>query len=44
MWIEQRLNEAYRRKIQGHSGRGIGEQVYAHISDEQLREELNKLV
>ena len=44
MWIEQRLNEAYRRKIQGHSGRGIGEQVYAHISDEQLCEELNKLV
>lgn len=43
MWKEKRLDEAMRRKIQGHSGKGIGEIVYTHFEFEKLREELNKL-
>jgi integrase len=43
MWREARLDEAMRRKIQGHSGKGIGEMVYTHFEFELLREELNKL-
>ena len=43
MWREKRLDEAMRRKIQGHSGKGIGEMVYTHFEFEKLREELNKL-
>lgn len=43
MWKEKHLDEAYRRKIQGHSGKGIGEMVYTHLDLEKLREELNKL-
>lgn len=43
MWKEKRLDEAMRRKIQGHSGKGIGEMVYTHFELEKLREELNKL-
>jgi integrase len=43
MWREKRLDEAMRRKIQGHSGKGIGEIVYTHFELEKLREELNKL-
>lgn len=43
MWKEKRLDEAMRRKIQGHSGKGIGEIVYTHYELEKLREELNKL-
>lgn len=43
MWKEKRLDEAIRRKIQGHSGKGIGEIVYTHFELEILREELNKL-
>ena len=43
MWKEKRLDEAMRRKIQGHSGKGIGEMVYTHFEFELLREELNKL-
>lgn len=43
MWHEKHLNEAMRRKIQGHSGKGIGEQVYTHMEFEALKEELNKL-
>jgi integrase len=43
MWKEKRLDEAMRRKIQGHSGKGIGEIVYTHFELEKLREELNKL-
>lgn len=42
-WMEAHLNEAMRRKIQGHSGKGIGEQVYSHLELAKLREELNKL-
>jgi integrase len=43
MWKEKKLDEAMRRKIQGHSGKGIGEIVYTHFDLELLREELNKL-
>ena len=43
MWKEKRLDEAMRRKIQGHSGRGIGEIVYTHFEFESLKSELNKL-
>ena len=42
-WKEKKLDEAMRRKIQGHSGKGIGEIVYTHFEFELLREELNKL-
>ena len=41
-WIELKLDEPIRRKIQGHSGAGIGEQVYAHISVDSMRNELEK--
>lgn len=43
IWKEKGLDEAMRRKIQGHSGKGIGEMVYTHFEFERLREELNKL-
>ncbi|MBR4295743.1 MAG: site-specific integrase [Clostridia bacterium] len=43
MWKEKKLDEAMRRKIQGHSGKGIGEIVYTHFEFEKLREELNQL-
>ena len=43
MWKEKKLDEAMRRKIQGHSGKGIGEIVYTHFDLELLKEELNKL-
>ena len=43
MWKEKKLDEAMRRKIQGHSGKGIGEIVYTHFDLEKLSEELNKL-
>ena len=43
MWGDAKLNEAMRRKIQGHSGKGIGEIVYTHFDFEKLKEELNRL-
>ena len=43
MWREKKLDEAMRRKIQGHSGKGIGEIVYTHLELECLRNELNCL-
>ena len=43
MWKEKHLDEAMRRKIQGHSGQGIGEMVYTHYEMQKLRDELNKL-
>lgn len=43
MWKEKKLDEAMRRKIQGHSGKGVGEIVYTHFELEKLKEELNKL-
>ncbi len=43
MWKEKKLDETFRRKIQGHSGKGIGEQVYTHIDMDNLKTELNLL-
>lgn len=43
MWKEKKLDEAMRRKIQGHSGKGIGEIVYTHFELEKLKAELNAL-
>ncbi len=43
MWKEKKLDETFRRKIQGHSGKGIGEQVYTHIDMENLKAEINQL-
>lgn len=43
MWKEKKLDEAFRRKIQGHSGKGIGEQVYTHLDMEKLKEEINQM-
>jgi integrase len=43
MWMEKHLDEAMRRRIQGHSGKGIGEIVYTHFELKKLAEELNKL-
>ncbi len=43
MWKEKQLDEAMLRRIQGHSGKGIGEMVYTHFEFEILRTELNKL-
>lgn len=43
MWHDKKLSEVFRRKIQGHSGKGIGEQVYTHIEFEKLRSEINQL-
>ena len=43
MWKEKKLDEPFRRKIQGHSGQGIGEQVYTHIDMKNLKAELNRL-
>lgn len=43
MWSEKKLDEAMRRKIQGHSGKGIGEMVYTHFDMQKLLEEIDKL-
>lgn len=43
MWREKKLDETFRRKIQGHSGKGIGEQVYTHIDMQRLKDEINQL-
>ena len=43
MWKEKKLDEAMRRKIQGHSGQGIGEIVYTHYEFDELRKELHRL-
>lgn len=43
MWAKKQLNESIRRKIQGHSGKGIGDQVYTHYDIETLSAEINKL-
>lgn len=43
MWKDKKLDEAMRRKIQGHSGKGIGEMVYTHYDMSKLLEEINKL-
>ena len=43
MWKTQKLDEAMRRKIQGHSGQGIGERVYTEYEMTTLLEEINQL-
>ena len=43
MWMEKHLDEAMRRRIQGHSGKGIGEITYTHFELAKLAEELNKI-
>lgn len=43
MWTQMELNEVYRRFIQGHSRKGIGEQVYTHLSNETLLRAVNRL-
>lgn len=43
LWTGQKLNEAFRRKIQGHSGQGIGEKVYMLPDIEDLRNEMDQL-
>ena len=42
-WQALQLDEAMRRYIQGHSGQGIGEQVYIHFDPEDLATEIDKL-
>lgn len=43
LWKGQKLDEAFRRKIQGHSGHGIGERVYMMPDVEDLRDEMDQL-
>ena len=43
LWTVKKLSEIYRRRIQGHSGNGVGEDVYTHLTLDELAEELNKL-
>lgn len=43
LWKGQKLDEAFRRKIQGHSGHGVGEKVYMLPDIEDLRDELDLL-
>lgn len=43
MWKTEKLDEAMRRKIQGHAGKGIGERVYTEYNMETLLSEVNKL-
>ena len=42
-WKVLQLDESMRRYIQGHSGEGIGEQVYLHYDPPDLYEEMCKL-
>ena len=43
LWKGQRLDEAFRRKIQGHAGDGVGERVYMLPDIEDLKDEMDKL-
>lgn len=43
MWAEARLDEAIRRRIMGHAGKGVGEQVYTHFAIQEMIKEINKL-
>lgn len=43
LWKGQKLDEAIRRKIQGHSGQGIGEQVYMLPDHDDLIAEMDQL-
>ena len=43
-WIINTASQVVIRTIlQGHSGKGVGEQVYTHIDMERLKEEINQL-
>lgn len=41
-WNAQSLNEIKMRRIIGHTGKGVAESVYTHLTVEDLREELEK--
>ena len=43
LWKGQKLDEAMRRKIQGHSGQGIGEQIYMLPDLDDLKAEIDQL-
>lgn len=43
LWKEEKLDEAMRRRIQGHAGLGIGEQVYTEYEMAALLAELDRL-
>ena len=43
LWKGQKLDEAIRRKIQGHAGQGVGERVYMLPDIEDLKAELDQL-
>ena len=43
MWKGQKLDEAIRRKIQGHAGQGVGERVYMLPDIEDLKAEMDLL-
>lgn len=43
MWHDKKLDDIMRRKIQGHSGKGVGEIVYSHNDLKVLYDELNLL-
>lgn len=42
-WKALQLDESIRRKIQGHAGKDVAEQVYTHYDPEILQKELEKL-
>lgn len=43
LWKDQKLDEAMRRRIQGHAGQGVGEQVYTEYEMAALLGELDRL-
>lgn len=43
LWKGQKLDEAMRRKIQGHTGNGIGEQIYMLPDLDDLKAEIDQL-
>lgn len=43
LWKDQKLDEAMRRRIQGHAGLGIGEQVYTEYEMAALLSEIDRL-
>lgn len=43
LWADYKLSEPIRRKFMGHSGKGIGEEVYTHYDLEIIRQEVNML-
>lgn len=43
MWADKKLDERTRRRIMGHAGKGIGEEVYTHLDMQAMLAEINKL-